>query len=81
MSSMEWVMPMASHLLPSEPQTDGPMPGVSEGPMTTAPAPSPSRKEMVRSVLSMTSESFSAPTTRTYWAAPERTRASAWATP
>ena len=42
-------MPMASHLLPSEPHTDGPMPGVSDGPMTTAPAPSPSRKEMVRS--------------------------------
>ncbi len=78
---MEWVMPIASHLLPSEPHTDGPMPGVSEGPITTAPAPSPSRKEMVRSVLSMTSESFSAPTTRTYSAVPERTSASAWAMP
>ena len=44
-------MPMASHLLPSEPHTVGPMPGVSVGPMTTAPAPSPSRKEMVRSVV------------------------------
>ena len=26
-------MPIASHLLPSEPQTEGPMPGVSEGPI------------------------------------------------
>src|SRR5687768_18201817 len=55
----ERVIPMASHLLPSDPQTEGAIPGVSEGPMTTAPAPSPSRKEMVRSRLSMTSDSFS----------------------
>ena len=33
--------------------------------MTTAPAPSPSRKEMERSLLSMTSESFSTPMTST----------------
>jgi hypothetical protein len=32
--------------------------------MTTAPAPSPSRKEIVRSSDAITSESFSAPTTR-----------------
>ena len=58
-------MPMVSHLLPSEPHTEGLMPGSSEGPMITAPAPSPSRKEMVRSWLSMTSESFSTPITKT----------------
>ncbi len=74
-------MRMASHLEPSEPHTEGPMPGTSDGPITTAPAPSPSRKEMERSWLSMTSESFSTPITSTLVESPERTRESAWATP
>ncbi len=34
---------------PSEPQTVGPMPGVSLGPMTQAPAPSPKMKAQPRS--------------------------------
>ena len=54
-------MPTASAFEPSEPQTVRAMPGVSLGPITTAPAPSPSRNEMLRSVGSTTSESFSAP--------------------
>ena len=33
---MERVMPIASHLLPSDPQTEGAIPGVSEGPTTAA---------------------------------------------
>ncbi len=53
-------MPTASAFEPSEPHTVGPMPGVSLGPITTAPAPSPSRNEMLRSVGSTTSLSFSA---------------------
>jgi len=36
---------------------------------------------MVRSVGSMKSDIFSAPITSTYFACPERTRASAWAIP
>jgi hypothetical protein len=47
-ASHECVCRMAWAWLPSEPQMVGPMPGVSDGPMTTAPAPSPSRNEMVR---------------------------------
>ena len=51
----------------------------SLGPTTAAPAPSPRRNEIERSVGSTTSESFSAPMTRAYVAAPERISASAWA--
>src|SRR6476469_8637969 len=40
---------MASRCVPSEPQTVGPMPGVSLGPMTQAPAPSPKMKALPRS--------------------------------
>ena len=43
-------MPTASHLEPSEPQTVAEMPGSSAGPTTAAPAPSPSRNEIERSV-------------------------------
>ena len=50
-------------ILVVEPQMVFEIPGNSLGPMTTAPAPSPSRNEMVRSVGSTTSESFSAPMT------------------
>jgi len=64
-STSVWFMPTASALDPSEPQTVGPMPGVSLGPMIAAPAPSPSRNEIVRSVGSTMSLSFSAPTTAT----------------
>ena len=39
-------MPTAPHFDPSEPQTVGEMPGVSLGPTTAAPAPSPSKNEI-----------------------------------
>ena len=39
-------MPTAPAFEPSEPQIVRAMPGKSLGPMTTAPAPSPSRNEM-----------------------------------
>ena len=58
-------MPTASHLDPSEPHWVGPIPTISLGPTTAAPAPSPSRKEILRSVGSTMSLSFSAPTTKT----------------
>ena len=75
------VWPMRPAWPPSEPQTVGPIPGTSEGPTTAAPAPSPSRNEMARSVGSMKSDIFSGPTTRTCRATPERTSASAWPMP
>src|SRR5699024_11168435 len=81
LSCHEWVWPIAAALEPSEPQIVGPMPGVSDGPTTAAPAPSPRRKEMERSVGSMKSLIFSAPMTRTWRAEPDRTRASAWLIP
>ena len=56
-------MPTASALEPSEPHTVSEMPGKSLGPMRAAPAPSPSRNEMLRSVGSTMSESFSVPIT------------------
>ncbi len=62
-----------------EPHTVGPMAGSSDGPMTIAPAASPSRNEIDRSVGSTKSLIFSAPTTRTCPLCPERTSASAWA--
>ena len=42
-----WVM--ASYCEPSEPQIVGPMPGSSDGPITTAPAPSPKMNAVDRS--------------------------------
>lgn len=74
-------MPMASHFEPSEPQMVGAMPGKSLGPITAAPAPSPSRNEIERSVGSTTSLSFSAPTTSTWSASPDLMNESAWAIP
>ena len=62
---------------PSEPQTVGEIPASSEGPTMAAPAPSPRRNEIERSVGSMKSLSFSPPTTKTYLATPDRTSASA----
>ena len=58
-----WFMPTAPAFEPSEPQIVRAIPGKSLGPMTTAPAPSPRRNEIERSVGSTTSESFSAPMT------------------
>ncbi len=70
-SGSEWVWVMRFARPPSEPQIVGPMPGVSDGPTTTAPAPSPSRKLMERSVGSMKSLIFSAPMTSTCLASPD----------
>ncbi|CPU65105.1 Uncharacterised protein [Mycobacteroides abscessus] len=70
---------IACALPPSEPHTVGPTPGVSDGPTIAAPAPSPRRNEIERSVGSMKSLIFSAPTTSTCVAMPARTRASACA--
>ena len=81
MASQECVCRIAWAWLPSEPQMVGPMPGVSDGPMTTAPAPSPSRNEIDRSVGSTSSLIFSAPITSTLRAVPARTSASAWPMP
>ncbi len=78
-SSQERLFLMASHCPPSLPHTVGPMPGTSEGPTTTAPAPSAKRKAVERSVRSVKSVSFSAPTTSTWRAVPPRTRSLAWA--
>ncbi len=58
-----WVM--VSDLSPSEPHTIGPIAGSSDGPTTTAPAPSPNRKAVARSCLSVRSLSRSTPMTRT----------------
>lgn len=80
-SSIELVIRMDSQFSPPSPQIVGPTSGVSEAVSTAAPAPSPSRNEIVRSVGSTKSESFSAPTTRTVRAVPERIRASAWPIP
>ena len=72
---------MVSHLEPSEPHTVGPIPGKSEGPTIAAPAPSPKMKAEPRSVLSVKSDSFSTPTTRTNSALPPRTMSLASAMP
>lgn len=80
-SVSEPVIRMVFQLSPSLPQTVGPIIGTSLAPTTAAPAPSPSRKEMVRSVGETKSESFSAPITSTLRALPERIRESAWPMP
>src|SRR5215218_2376949 len=72
---------IASHCSPSEPQTVGPMPGTSDGPITTAPAPSPKMNAVPRSSRSVKSDSFSTPTTSTYSALPPVTMSPASATP
>ena len=64
---------MAFHCAPSDPQTVGPMAGVSDGPTTAAPAPSPKMKADPRSFRSVKSDSFSTPITRTWRALPPRT--------
>ena len=62
-------------------QTTGPMPGVSLGPTTAAPAPSAKMNAVPRSVESVMSESLSTPITRTWPAPPPRTIWSASASP
>src|SRR5690625_2070460 len=80
-SMREPVSRMVSQLCPSLPHTVGPTLGSWLAPTTAAPAPSPSRNEMERSVGETKSESFSAPITSTLRALPERIRASAWPIP
>src|SRR5699024_5591650 len=80
-SMREPVIRMVSQLSPSLPHTVGPTLGSWLAPTTAAPAPSPSRNEMERSVGETKSESFSAPITSTLRALPERIRASAWPIP
>ena len=60
-----------------EPHTTGPIPGSSAALTTAAPAPSPNRTQVERSVQSVTSDSFSAPMTIALRAAPARI---AWST-
>src|SRR6478672_4968110 len=72
---------MRSNCSPSEPQTTGPMPGVSLGPTTAAPAPSAKMNAVPRSPTSVRSESRSTPITRAWPALPARTRSAASATP
>ncbi len=68
----EDLLTIASHWAPSEPQTVGPIAGVSLGPTTTAPAPSAKMNAVERSCGSVKSESFSTPTTSTCRAEPPR---------
>ncbi|CAM5357079.1 hypothetical protein SALBM135S_08357 [Streptomyces alboniger] len=72
-SSQEMVCLIVSDLSPSEPQTVGPILGSLEGPTITAPAPSPKRKAVARSLRSVRSLSRSTPMTRTYSAEPSVT--------
>ena len=78
-----WVMTWACE--PSEPQAVGPIPAVSDGPTTTAPAPSAKMNAVPRSVGSMKRLSCSTPMTSTWLSAPARTidaaRLSAWQKP
>ncbi|AZG45144.1 hypothetical protein D7316_01738 [Gordonia insulae] len=71
-SGMSQFCPMASAFSPSLPQTVGEMPFSSLGPTTTAPAPSPKMKAVLRSVGSITTDIVSTPTTSTYSADPAR---------
>src|SRR6185312_6486924 len=64
-----------SPLSGAEPQSTGPTPGSSPSATavtTAAPAPSPNSTAVVRSVQSVTSDSFSAPMTSALRAAPAR---------
>src|SRR6476469_1941286 len=72
---------MRSNCSPSEPQTTGPMPGVSLGPTTAAPAPSAKMNAVPRSVRSVRSERRSTQMTRTCPALPARRERAAMATP
>ena len=57
------------------------MPGSSAGPTMAAPAPSPKMNAEPRSVMSVKSDSFSTPMTRTNLALPPRTMSLASETP
>ena len=70
-----------SNCSPSEPQTTGAMPEDSDGPTTTAPAPSAKMNAVPRSFMSVMSESRSTPITMTCFALPARTMSEARATP
>jgi hypothetical protein len=72
---------MAVDCEPSDPHTTGPMPGVSDGPSTAAPEPSPKMKAMLRSVGSMIEVNRSVPITSTYSALPPRIMSEPSATP
>jgi hypothetical protein len=72
-----WICRMKSYFEPSEPQTMGPMPSLSDGPTTAAPAPSAKMNAVPRSVGSVMSDSRSTPITSTYFALPERTMSAA----
>ncbi|MGX1240483.1 hypothetical protein RKD46_001587 [Streptomyces pseudovenezuelae] len=69
-AAQECVCRMVSFWEPSEPHTTGPTPGSSLGPTTAAPAPSPNRNAVWRSVGSRSSESRSTAMTRTWRALP-----------
>ena len=71
------VWPISEACSPSEPQTTGPMPAVSLGPMTAAPAPSAKMNAVDRSCLSVMSDSRSTPMISTYFDAPLRMNESA----
>ena len=70
-----------SNCSPSEPQTTGPMPGVSLGPTTAAPAPSAKMKAVPRSWRSVMSVSRSTPITSTCLALPRADHVAGQATP
>ena len=61
---------MASRLSASDPHTTGPIPGVSDAPITTAPAPSAKINAVARSSGFVKSEIFSTPMTRTFFEVP-----------
>ena len=66
-----WVMTWDCE--PSDPQAVGPIPADSDGPTTTAPAPSAKMNAVPRSVGSMKRLSCSTPMTSTWLSAPART--------
>ena len=70
-----------SAAVPSAPRTVPSIPGVSDACTITAPAPSPNRIEVVRSVKSRILLKISAPTVRTVSAIPAWTKAVALARP
>ena len=61
--------------VPSAPSVDPITPGSAEGRSTTAPAPSPKRMQVLRSVMSRTLDNTSAPSTSTVSADPDSTNA------
>ncbi|CAB4789586.1 unannotated protein [freshwater metagenome] len=72
---------MASRESASDPHTVGPIPGCSDGPTMTAPAPSAKINAVARSSGSVKSLNFSTPTTRTCFEVPLRTKSLAMPRP